>query len=484
MKTKVSELEWEKYPDGKIQNGDVNRYQMRDLLNTTGCGFCLAKWTQVTIHLGVGLTHSCHHVRAHKIPLDELKENPGALHNTKEKKQRRKEMLLSGTDKSKRPVECDFCWRIEDNTGELSDRVYKSLDNFSVHDHDDIKLMTGDENFYPRYVEISFNNTCNQKCAYCGPTFSSKWMEEIKKYGPYIFTDKSDLRLIEDTQISEKDENPYIDAFWEWFPEAVEHMVVFRITGGEPLLSNHTSKVLDYLIENPKPNLEFAINTNANPPEKVWKNFTDKVNAIVKNNCVKKFTLFASAESCGKQTEYTRYGMNWNQFKSNIEYFLKNTRGTGLFFMSAFNILSLSTFKEFLQYILELKNTYNKDIGIDISYVRNPNFLDCNISSLALVEKYLSPAVDFMYENSYGFKTSESAKLKRILVDTINEIKGDREYAMKNRSSFYEFVNEYDIRRNTNFLEYFPEMTDFYNLCKFENDRFKDFKTKEYNATT
>ena len=175
-------------------------------------------------------------------------------------------MLLSGTDKSKRPVECDFCWRIEDNTGELSDRVYKSLDNFSVHDHDDITSMTGNENFYPRYVEISFNNTCNQKCAYCGPTFSSKWMEEIKKYGPYIFTDKSDLRLIDNTQISEKDENPYIDAFWKWFPEAVEHMVVFRITGGEPLLSNHTSKVLDYLIENPKPNLEFAINTNAYPP--------------------------------------------------------------------------------------------------------------------------------------------------------------------------------------------------------------------------
>ena len=75
MKTKVSELEWEKYPDGKIWNSDVNRYQMRDLLNTTGCGFCLAKWTQVTIHLGVGLTHSCHHVDTHKIPLDELKGN-------------------------------------------------------------------------------------------------------------------------------------------------------------------------------------------------------------------------------------------------------------------------------------------------------------------------------------------------------------------------------------------------------------------------
>ena len=30
-------------------------------LNKVGCGFCLAKWTQVTMHLGLGMTHSCHH---------------------------------------------------------------------------------------------------------------------------------------------------------------------------------------------------------------------------------------------------------------------------------------------------------------------------------------------------------------------------------------------------------------------------------------
>ena len=42
-------------------------------LDNVGCGFCLAKWTQVTTHLGAGITHSCHHVGAHKIPLNELK---------------------------------------------------------------------------------------------------------------------------------------------------------------------------------------------------------------------------------------------------------------------------------------------------------------------------------------------------------------------------------------------------------------------------
>ena len=59
---------------------------VKEELDSIGCGMCLAKWTQVTIHLGPGITHSCHHVGAHKIPLDELKNNPNALHNTIEKK--------------------------------------------------------------------------------------------------------------------------------------------------------------------------------------------------------------------------------------------------------------------------------------------------------------------------------------------------------------------------------------------------------------
>ena len=63
----------------------------RDKLNNVGCGFCLAKWTQVTMHLHNGMTHSCHHPTTHKIPLQEIKNNPTALHNTNFKKKIRKE---------------------------------------------------------------------------------------------------------------------------------------------------------------------------------------------------------------------------------------------------------------------------------------------------------------------------------------------------------------------------------------------------------
>ena len=51
-----------------------NRNKMKDLLDRTGCGFCLAKWTQVTMHLGNGLTHSCHHLGASKIFLEEVQK--------------------------------------------------------------------------------------------------------------------------------------------------------------------------------------------------------------------------------------------------------------------------------------------------------------------------------------------------------------------------------------------------------------------------
>lgn len=48
--------------------------------------FCAAKWHMVTLHLAQGETHSCYHPWTHKVPLEELKNNPGAIHNTLFKK--------------------------------------------------------------------------------------------------------------------------------------------------------------------------------------------------------------------------------------------------------------------------------------------------------------------------------------------------------------------------------------------------------------
>ena len=257
-------------------NVEPNFNLVKQELDAVGCGFCLAKWTQVTIHLGSGLTHSCHHVGAHKIPLEELKNNPGALHNTREKKKRRKEML-----NGLRPDECDYCWRIEDNTTEFSDRIIKSSLPWSEVDKEKIIDSPWDKDIYPRYVEISFGNVCNFKCTYCGPAFSSKWAEEINSAGPYKVRHREYNKIKEsEIPIPNKDYNPYIEAFWKWFPEAIKHMKVFRITGGEPLLSKHTHEIIQFLIDNPHPEVELAINSNACPPKVIWEKFVDKIEEL------------------------------------------------------------------------------------------------------------------------------------------------------------------------------------------------------------
>ena len=143
--TKINDLQWEKTSWGNRKLSPSNMNQMKDLLDSKGPGFCLAKWTQVTMHLGTGLTHSCHHPTPHRIPLEEIQKNPGALHNTSFKKAQRKQML-----NGERPKECDYCWRVEDsNTGSFSDRIYKSIDPYSFDDYDEIFQADGSENIFP-----------------------------------------------------------------------------------------------------------------------------------------------------------------------------------------------------------------------------------------------------------------------------------------------------------------------------------------------
>ena len=247
-------------------------------------------------------------------------------------------------------------------------------------------------------------------------------------------------------------------------------MHTFRITGGEPLMSKHTNKVIDHLMNNPQPNLEFSINSNACPPGDLWKQFVDKIKLLEDNKCIKRFILFVSAEGVGAQQEYNRFGMNWDMFTRNVEYYLHSTRGV-CSFMSAFNILSIPTFYHFLQYVADLKNKYYiKDfqrVLVDIPYVKSPGFLDAKISTYDLVQEYLYPCVSLMRKNK--FSNIEIQKMQRIIADLNVRHDKPEEFeteAIEGRRMFYEWIQQYDKRRGTNFVETFPEMNNFLEDCK------------------
>mgnify|MGYP001330740412 FL=1 len=349
-------------------------------LDSVGCGMCVAKWMQVTIHLQNGHTHSCHHPRTHKIPLEEIKNNPSALHNTWYKKHARKEML---TDQ--RPSECDYCWNVEDNSDRFSDRVFKSGEYWSLPHFDEIKALDWRADYNPRYVEVAFSNACNFKCSYCAPHISTQWMQESKKHGGYPTTTKFNslggLKEMDLLPIPKDEPNPYVEAFWKWWPDLYQDLHTFRITGGEPLLANDTFKVLDYILEHPNPNknLQLAINSNLGGPQQMIDKFIEKIRRLEDEERVREFIVFTSVESWGAQAEYIRHGLDFNYFWDNTHKVLTELQRCNLTFMSTYNALSVPSYKKLIEGVYQLKEEYsspdrywNSATFLDSSYLRYP----------------------------------------------------------------------------------------------------------------
>jgi organic radical activating enzyme len=456
----------------------MNPTEVKKKLDGVGCGFCLAKWTQVTMHLGTGMTHSCHHPSPHKIPLNELKRNPSALHNTKHKKTRRKEML-----EGKRPSECNYCWNVEDNSNSYSDRVFKSTEPWSINDFDKIKDSYWRDDFNPRYVEVSFGNTCNFACAYCGPQYSSKWVEEIEKHGGYPtehnFNSIEDIKSRDQMPYKQTEHNPYIEAFWKWWPNLFPDLHTFRITGGEPLLLKDTFKVLEYIQKHHNQNskISLAINTNLGVPDKLLEKFITIAKDLCENNKVRELIIFTSVEGTNKQAEYTRYGLEYDKFWSNIDKVLTELPKVTINIMATFNALSVFTYSDLIDRVFEYKKKYANGerywisaLQLDTSYLRWPTHLSVKILEedhkdliLKSAEKALYYGIKEFTQDNYGFSNVEIQKIKR----TYDYATGNTDFNQeKYRKEFVKFVDEYDKRRGTNFVETFPELKSMYDKVK------------------
>lgn len=453
--------------------------KVKSELDEVGKGMCLAKWTQVTLQLQSGHNHSCHHPATHKISETEIERNPSALHNTRYKKQRRREML-----NGERPSECDYCWNVEDNSERFSDRIFKSAESWSYPFKEEIFNSDWRQDYNPKYVEVAFSNACNFKCSYCGPAYSTKWAEEIKTHGGYPTLDNfnSNDWLVRENKVPilQSEYNPYVEAFWKWWPELYRDLHTFRITGGEPLLSKDTWGVLDYIIneENPNRELKLAINSNLGAPDNLIDKFIEKIKRIEDENRVKEFVIFTSVDTWGDQAEYIRNGLEFNRFWDNVNKILSKCPRVILTFMVTYNALSVFKYDKLISEVHKLKSLYGNDdrywnsaTFLDTSYLRYPQHQTIKIlpyqysenilNQAKLVSYYSTPSFD---TRDIGFSDVEIQKVRRLYDWMISPQNPDEQ--LKHRYSFYKFFNEHDKRRGTNFCKTFPELEEFYNFCK------------------
>ena len=435
-----------------------------------GPALCLAKWKQVSLHLTTGLNNSCYHPPLHMIDPDAIKINPAALHNTRHKKAQRKIML-----QQQRPTECSYCWNMED-LGKLSDRHYRSGEPWAAVDFEKIKNSTGDEeDVIPSYMEVNFNNACNLKCSYCSPQFSSSWQQEVERHGafPTLVPHNAPEHFSGSRKpIPARDHNPYVEAFWTWWPTLYPELKHFRMTGGEPLMDKNTYRVFDYVLEHPKSDLHLAVTSNFSVEPELSTKYFDYVKRLC-NTDIEHFMQYVSLDSgIASQAEYIRNGLDFDRLTNNVNTYLTDIPyRNSLTFIITMNNLSVTGFLPMMKWILNLRRTHSKTyqrVWFDTPVLRQPAWQ----SLQTLPESYalkLEQARDFMLDNLetaddpfHGFKDYEVQRLER---DIAWMRLGQAQDQTASQADFYRFFNEHDQRRGTDFEKTFPEMITWWKQC-------------------
>ena len=431
----------------------------QQVLDTISPSFCAAKWYNATIWLGSGQTTSCHHPPAHAIDVNAVATNPAALHNTDQKKADRELML-----KGERPAGCEYCWKIEDmGRDAVSDRVYKSkiYPIEALHEarntlpHEDVNLRT---------LEIAFDRTCQFACSYCNPAFSTTWVNDIRRNGPYEHLVSDGRNHFTHTHDSSQlykitESNPYVDAFFAWWESDLHRSLQeLRITGGEPLMSAHTWRLIDWFRDNRhRSQTRLAINSNLGPQTDIYR-LIDSVQGLP-------VEIYTSMEAVGKQAEYIRDGLDYPLWRQNVQALLD--AGITVHVMATINALCLNTLPRLLNELVEWKRTYGRDrMNFTLNILRFPSFQSALVLPDELREQFKQYLAQWLVDHrGRNYMHEHEINHTQRLIDYLDVVKTPHSDAFelpKLRNDFRQFYAQYDQRRGKDFSQYFPELKTWY----------------------
>jgi hypothetical protein len=395
--------------------------------------------------------------------------NPAALHNTRQKRDDRAKMIAG-----ERPAGCEYCWKIEDmGRDAISDRVYKSKiypieslnEAFATPVHHDVNLRT---------LEIAFDRTCQFACSYCNPAFSSTWVNDIRKNGPYLklqsdgrnhFTHEHDsAQLYKFGQ-----NNPYVNGFFEWWESDLHRTLQeLRITGGEPLMSGYTWKLIDWFKTNQgKSSTKLAINSNLGFDSEKLQEFIDAIRPLPH------VELYTSMEATGASAEYIRDGLDYAQWLTNMHTLLSSNTVKAVHVMCTINALCLPTLPALLDQLLELKRTYGRErVNFTLNILRFPSFQSALVLPDKLRDQFRTALDTWLVANQLDpvLQEHEVNHTQRLIdyLDVVKTPHSDTFEMPTLHNDFKQFYSQYDHRRHKNFGSVFPKLKEWYDTIQIQ----------------
>jgi len=387
---------------------------------------CQLKWNWSTIFLTTEETASCHRTNHHKFDTDIFD-----FHNTPSKLDDRRRML-----QGQWPAQgCNYCQDIEQAGGQ-SDRI-TNLNFPGMHAPPELNQDPSAVNVTPRILEVYFDNTCNLKCVYCGPHFSSLWDAENIKFGDRAFNKSPNIE-------SNKQK------IFDWIKINGHQLTVFNILGGEPLYQRELEQCLDIFDQHPAPKLKLQIFTNLNCKLSHLQKIVHRIKQLVDQDKLREFEITASLDCWGAPQEYVRYPLNLQNWETNFE-FLVEQKWINLIISSTVTPLTIKTLPELLKKI----QTWNQSRQVYHyqNSVNDPSYMFIDMFGDIFSE-------DFEKALSLKPDTTPEERSSKNYLAGISMQSSSRDPNIPEITRLFDFLNQLDQRRNTSWKNTFPWLID------------------------
>lgn len=409
---------------------------------------CQLKWTHSTVYLTDGVSASCHRVEG-----DPLEVRNGELnfHNIPAKLEARRKML-----RGEWPGRgCQHCKHIEEAGGTSDRMIHLKMEGTTAPPELDTDLTAVDVT--PRQLEIYWGNTCNQRCIYCAAHFSSQIHQEEKRFGLF---DKEGVRLDPnefslDSKIEENTE-----LLFKWFENHLHKLHKIFVMGGEPFLQKETFRFIEFLEKGDYPDLTLVFFTNMNVEHERFKKWMSRLDALQKSGRLDKIQIFFSCDAFGPEGEYVRTGLDLNIALRNFEYVLHQTDiSQGI--NSALSVGAVPGMPEMVKHInkwsREVKPIYWSMMKCNQYNIGPRPYMYPGIFGNKVNRWGLQEAVELFDTNTNGYPDSVKQNHKKFMQGNITEFE-NREPDLKRMKQFKIYLDELDRRRNTNWMDVYPQI--------------------------
>jgi len=383
---------------------------------------CILPWMHLYGDVKGDYKLCCHIYSKHKV--GDYNQPISTIFNNNEYKKTRLQMLNGEIPESCKQT----CYDIEELGGESNrQQVNKRFDNFSK-----LQKYTKDDGSVPNnpiYLDIRFGNKCNFKCRICGPEASSTWFKDSNKIS--IFKNAS--RQLADYYTDSPD-------FWEYLAKIKKTIKYFYFAGGEPLIMDGHYKLLKWLIDNNKTDVELTYNTNLSTLTYKHHNIFDLWERF------EKISLWPSIDGYEKHCAYSRTNFNWDAFEHNLSKVKKYVSTISC----TTSIYSILTTPELIGHM--------KSYGIStyLSILDTPTYFDMRLLPDNVKNK-INKKFDIV-KRKLILNTSELENIDKNL-SYLNKSIINKNILLK---KFKQYNNEVDKLNNTSFIKVYPELTEWY----------------------